>query len=137
MNVSHLKKLLNAMEEGGFHQLDLQIGTDRVRLVRAPNAPSETLPHSGKPAASPPPDVVEIPKVHVVSERVGVFTFGKFQIPLGTETKRGQVLGTIKGISIQDAVVCPIHGRLLTVHVKEGDLVEFGRVLFSLEKASE
>lgn len=113
--------------------MTLETGKVRCRMVRRPlpetaGANDETATNSSTCPVLPPPTATP-----VISERVGVFSFGK-RPPLakGLAVKKGEVLGIIKGISIQDNVVAPRAGNLDQVNVKEGEIVEFGRVLFSL-----
>jgi len=71
--------------------------------------------------------------LEIFSQRVGIFSFVK-KIPLPeVEVKAGEVLGLIKGISIQDPVNSPCNGKITEIHVKDGEIVEFGKLLFKIK----
>ena len=136
MNTRAIKQLLEAMEQGGYQYLDLQLGQDRIKLVRGkePTAVAgETAGTTGETGLGTGTAAAVAKPLVVLSERVGVFSAGKAPVQKGAEVKKGQTLGIIKGISIQDNVIAPLTGTVKEVFVKEGDLVEFGRRLFSIE----
>ncbi|MFZ2957107.1 MAG: hypothetical protein WA705_09475 [Candidatus Ozemobacteraceae bacterium] len=144
MNVRHIDSLHKAMTDGGFHQLDLTVGVTRLKLVRLPetiqpdsceNSALQVATGADSAKSSDAPLVSAITIVQVISERVGIFTYGKRKpLEIGTPVKRGEILGTIKGISIQDHILAPVAGIITAVFVTEGEIVEFGRRLFSIEK---
>ncbi|HNV70368.1 MAG TPA: biotin/lipoyl-binding protein [Candidatus Ozemobacteraceae bacterium] len=138
MKTRAIKQLLEAMEQGGYRHLDLQIGDERIKLVRdrdtapATAAAAEDEALCGKTQTDGTPSGKLVP---VLSDRVGVYSVGKTPIQVGGEVKKGQAMGVIKGISIQDTVAAPLAGIVRQIHVHEGDIVEFGRRLFEIEPA--
>ncbi|MBF0499414.1 MAG: biotin/lipoyl-binding protein [Candidatus Riflebacteria bacterium] len=139
MNVRQIESLHKALVESGFHHLEVTFGKIKLKLVRNP-AISDVLTDSETSAADSgigqsDPQTHPVTTMNVISERVGIFTFGKrAALEIGVTVKRGEILGTIKGISIQDHVTAPVSGTVTAIFVTEGEIVEFGRRLFILEK---
>ncbi len=150
MEIAQLRKLVAAMRSGGFHDLELELDHDRVHLVLEPIAPVPARTGAkaartnvltdpvGRLAAAPthPVDAAtETPvTVLVKAERVGVFTLsGKIaadepEFPV----KRGQELGVIKGLNVQERIQAPVSGTIARVHVASGKMVEFGQPLIDI-----
>ncbi|MBP7635573.1 hypothetical protein KBA41_15500 [Candidatus Ozemobacteraceae bacterium] len=128
---ARLRMLIGEMRNAGFAELEIESTDVNVRMVLG------ATPISA-PAGTPDPELTgraedEAPKpVSVTAERVGVFSFGKQRIEAGTKVTKGQTLGIIKGISIQDQVVAPVTGTVDTVFAQEGEIIDFGRALFSI-----
>ncbi|HOT26844.1 MAG TPA: hypothetical protein PLU72_01570 [Candidatus Ozemobacteraceae bacterium] len=129
---AQLRMLIGEMRNAGFAELEIESADLNVRMVLgsapasapAPSPDSE-LPGKSAEDAAPKP-------VSVTAERVGVFSFGKQRIEAGSKVSKGQALGIIKGISIQDQVVAPVSGTVDAVFVREGEIIDFGRALFSI-----
>jgi acetyl-CoA carboxylase biotin carboxyl carrier protein len=137
MNTQHVRRLTEALTAAGMEELDLRFGSNnRIHLVLNPTAaslPNGTGREKGGPSGSAPTPQ-PIPILDVRSERVGLFTFGKAPKDAGRSVKKGEVLGIIKGISIQDQVISPETGTLSEVLVSEGMIVEFGQILFRISR---
>lgn len=145
-----LARLYEAMAEHGFHELDLKAGSWSCHLVVDPQVVAAGSPEGpGAETAAPSQEPggpledwkveegTEVMPIRVVAERVGVFRFGKHPLAPGMKVTANQVLGTLKGISVQDQVTAPRSGTILTVDIKDGEIAEFGRLLFTLEPAPE
>lgn len=135
MNTRAIKQLLEAMEQGGYRHLDLQIGAERIKLVRDRCATTANDVETAVAGETSAQIDEKVGLIQVLSDRVGVYTGGKAPVQIETAVKKGQSLGIIKGISIQDTVTAPVAGVIKEMFVKEGDLVEFGRRLFAIEPA--
>ncbi len=140
-----LARLYEVMTEHGFHELDLAAGSWSCRLVvdsHDASTPGEEV--SGRavvdqeteaaPEWAGEEDLPAMP-IRVVAERVGVFRVGKEPLVPGMKVAANKVLGTLKGISVQDHVTAPRPGTILTVDIKDGEIAEFGRLLFTLDPA--
>ncbi len=141
INVGQLQRLLTALDQEGFQSLDLSFPQQgiRVKVVvpqRARDLPSDRpgpathVPSTESGSAS----VAENLFVKVLSERVGIFSGGKTPIAPGSKIARNAPLGAIKGISFQDTVRSPVDGKLAEIHVRDGEIVEFGKLLFTIER---
>ena len=139
METTDLRKLYKALKQAGLQKLELETSSGKVKMCLT----REAL--AGAPAADPEErseivageehlhDAHSSRSVVVLSERVGIFVAGKWVPEVGDIVKAGDILGFIKGISIQDQVVCPCDGMILEIQVEVGQIVEFGKALFLIE----
>jgi biotin carboxyl carrier protein len=134
MKVHEIKQLHQAMVEGGFAFLELETSNTKIRMVTDPVVPAgQPAPEtsSALSAIASAPEAREH-LITICSERVGVFGFGKTPVPIGATVKKGDVLGVIKGISMQEPVKSPTAGKIKEIHIQNGAIVEFGKKLFTL-----
>jgi biotin carboxyl carrier protein len=152
MNTANIRQLIAAMRAGGYHDLELEIDHERLHLVLEPLAPAVRAPvrgrftkglavsadpmtHLGEAPTHPIDAVDEQPlPVLVRAERVGVFTLSS-KIPadeLDVLVKRGQELGVIKGLNVQERIQAPVSGTIARFHVTSGKMVEFGQPLLDI-----
>ncbi len=129
---ARLRMLIGEMRNAGFAELEIESADVSVRMVlgSTPASAVASAPDSEQEGgvaedAAPKP-------VSVTAERVGVFSFGKLRIEAGAKVAKGQTLGIIRGISIQDQVIAPVTGTVDTVFAQEGEIIDFGRALFSI-----
>lgn len=71
-------------------------------------------------------------RLAVVSPVVGTFHFSS-EVQLGAFVKANQLLGYVNAVNVKHQVECDKPGKLFEVHVEEGQTVEFGQPLFTLE----
>lgn len=71
--------------------------------------------------------------MRVISPVVGTFHFPESEMSPGTQIKANDFLGIVKSVNVEHRVETETGGKLLEVHVREGEPVEFGQVLFTLE----
>ncbi len=130
MNPSQIRTLYDAMTKGGFNLLEMSTPFSRLRLFVPMQNKVFEQPSPSESEPSPVPTVIK--RTEVISERVGIFSF-KAPLEPGVVLKKGQILGIIKGISIQDQVIAPCNGKITAVHIRNGEIVEFGKLLFTIE----
>lgn len=131
---AQLRMLIGEMRSAGFAELEIESPDVKVRMVLGAE-PGLTAVSPLAPDAERPDGNVEMAvqgPISVTAERVGVFSFGKQRIEAGSKVTKGQTLGIIKGISIQDQVVAPVSGTVEDVFAQEGEIIDFGRALFSI-----
>ena len=115
----------------------------RLRLVRElPRAPRESAaPETATPErgetelqiASPAVASPSLIEVHATA--VGLFRAAKTPVQTGEEVRRKQVLGAVESLKTPNDVLCPADGRIAEIHASEGQGVEYGQLLFSVEAA--
>ena len=133
---NHLRRLVEEMRKAGFSELRFETAATKMRVVMDPLLPiSGSLQDGQVPldgnAAENSEESPLLP-VQVKAERVGVFSWGRQRIEAGASVAKGQTLGLIKGISIEDQVVSPATGTATSVFVQEGEIIDFGRPLFEI-----
>ena len=67
------------------------------------------------------------------SSVVGIFHFPDKMPEIGSVISDGKELGFITSINVVYPLEIEKSGRLLEIHAAEGDMVDFGKVLFTLE----
>ena len=140
-----IEQMLQLMESRGLAELEIEQEGLRIRLKKAgamPAAVEYSLPPAslpglpspaGKPAAAEP-----APKPQIKSPMVG--TFYRAPSPeapafaeVGQEIEVGQVVCVIEAMKLMNEIKAEISGRVAEIHARNGDPVEFGQPLFSIE----
>ncbi|MBF0405951.1 MAG: hypothetical protein HQM10_01250 [Candidatus Riflebacteria bacterium] len=135
MKKEELDSLYQAMRDGGFGFLQLEKNFEKVTMIRNNSefTVSESPSREEHPEKTPESEVQVSEKMHkIFSEHVGVFSFGKKKPAEGMPVKSGELLGLIKGISHHDNVTASSSGKLSSVRVAEGEIVDFGHLLFEI-----
>ena len=139
MEPAEIERLYQAMKHAGFAVLTLEQAEQKLhlRLNREAFVPATSTPATSAGVGGEPEEPALPRSVTIFSERVGVFGAGKNPIQPGDQIKKGGILGVVKGISIQDQIVCSCDGVITQVCVRSGEIVEFGKPLFILEPNRE
>ncbi|MDQ3815269.1 MAG: biotin/lipoyl-binding protein [Armatimonadota bacterium] len=75
----------------------------------------------------------ETPHITVTSTAVGIFRNSLPAHHLGEIVAAGQVIGIVESLKIPNEITAPVEGRVIEVLVEEGQGVEYGQPLVSLE----
>ena len=147
MDIRKVKKLIELLEESGISELEISEGEESVRISRhprpgmqAPMAMSGPLLQAVPAVAAPAAPAVN-PRVDdhtVTSPMVGTFYASaspgaKPFVDIGTEVKVGQILCIIEAMKMMNQIESDKSGRVTSILAKNGDPVEFGQPLFSIE----
>lgn len=130
MEANQIKKLFEAMSVNGFSSLELTLGkSNRVRL-RLEDLDSQAVSDSCIAGQNDAEETIPRTQVEIRSDKVGIFSFDERSFTAGDVLRKGETLGTIRGISFQDKVKCSLDGTIASVLVESGDVVDYGRLLF-------
>lgn len=132
MEANQIRKIFEAMTENGFSNLELEIGQNSKLRMKLDHACENGSADDESFAEMKSDATIEIPRtqVEIRSDKVGSFSFADRQLLPGDAIRKGEILGTIKGISFQDKVKCSLDGFIETVFVENGSVVDYGRLLF-------
>ncbi len=133
MEAEQIRKIYEAMNENGFNSIELELGEDhkiRMQLDRAPALAAVT--EDSREAADNGTGAMKT-QVEIRSDKVGSFSFAERQLKVGDRIKKGETLGSIKGISFQDRIKCSLDGTIASVAVEPGTIVDYGRLLFVVD----
>jgi len=149
MDIRKVKKLIELLEESGIAEIEIKEGEESVRISRGPTGPVQqvytTAPHAAPvapaaaaapaPAAPPPPKSNEYV---VTAPMVGTFYAAaspgaKPFVDIGDEVKVGQVLCIIEAMKMMNQIESDKSGRITSVMVQNGEPVEFGQPLYTIE----
>lgn len=132
-----IKAYAKLMEEYGLTALEVTAdGSLRLERQPAPVMPMADLPlaSSAAPAAPAP---VDDGLTEITSPMIGVFYAGPDQqsapfVKKGDRIKKGQTLGIIEAMKLMNEITAEEDCLLEDVCVKNGQVVEFGTVLFKV-----
>ncbi len=154
MDIRKVKKLIELLEESGIAEIEIKEGEESVRISRQPTGavashfpiyapPATPAPRAAAATASPGVEsaAAAAPKSNdytVQAPMVGTFYSApapgaKPFVQIGDEVKVGQVLCIIEAMKMMNQIECDRAGKITSVLVQNGDPVEFGQALFSIQ----
>jgi acetyl-CoA carboxylase biotin carboxyl carrier protein len=127
------RALAGALTEAGFARLRVRDGETEIELRRAPRTASPEL--SGPAAAAEAPAVaVERQADMIASDVVGIVRLLRPAVGEGQELEGDREIAYFETLGIRNAVRSRGGGRVSAVFVHEGQPVEYGQPLFSIER---
>jgi len=154
MNLENVKALADVLSAKGLSAIEVGEGANRIRIekeisaissMHAANIPVQTT--TATPAAEPAVqstatgasvDTVDFNNLtEVKSPLVGVYyaapspdaeTF----VSIGSKVKKGDVLCIIETMKLMNEITAEQDGEIVDICVKNGDIAEFGQVLFKM-----
>ncbi|MCL1789071.1 MAG: acetyl-CoA carboxylase biotin carboxyl carrier protein [Oscillospiraceae bacterium] len=155
MNIEKVKALAEIVSAHGLTALEVEDGNTKIKLKK--ESPAAVLPvQSALPvtsaavisspetaAANSPVSPAEEPTVdyshltEVKSPLVGVFYSApspeaEMFVSLGSRVKKGDVLCIIEAMKLMNEITAEQDGEIVDICIKNGDIAEFGQVLFKL-----
>ena len=153
ISVEQLQRLVRALDNSDVSELELEREADGIflalRKIKAGemNAPVEgglTVASSNGvalplAAEAPRPKEKETPAEHkILAPLVGTFHVwarprGGALVAVGDRVKAGQLVGTIQSLNVLNEVETTVAGRVVEVHVQDGQPVEYGQLLMTID----
>jgi acetyl-CoA carboxylase biotin carboxyl carrier protein len=155
MDIRKVKKLIELLEESGIAEIEISEGEESVRISRYPQGMTVTqgapLPAMGAlapppvaqasaPAPQPAAPSTPAPSADnaITAPMVGTFYSApapgaKPFVQVGEEIKVGQVLCIIEAMKMMNQIESEKEGRVAAILVRNGEPVEFGQPLFTIE----
>ena len=153
MTLQEIKELIQAANDSGIAELEVQRGDNRVRIRRGFSAPTETytIP-AAAPASAPPIEAAAAPSPSPLSAAADptaqtvkspiVGTYYESPSPdspafvrVGDIVKPGQVLCIIESMKLMNEIECELAGTVVAKLVQSGHPVEYGEALFTIRPA--
>ncbi len=147
MDIRKIKKLIDLIDETGITEIEIHEGEESVRISRgAPRAaeqviqtvpPIATTSASTSPAEAPSEEI-EL-KGHIVrSPMVGTVYLGASPeaahfVTIGQTVEKGTTICLIEAMKMYNEIETEIHGTVSAILVENGQPVEYGQPLFSIE----
>jgi acetyl-CoA carboxylase biotin carboxyl carrier protein len=145
-----VRGLANLLEETGLTEIEYQVGTQRIRVVRAgPQAVlSHPVQHQPYPASQPQPAPAVEPATAsepkaiqgeaIVSPMVGTVYLSAEPgsspfVKAGDVVKKGDTLLIVEAMKVMNPIRAPRDGKVLEISVTDAKPVEFGETLIILE----
>jgi acetyl-CoA carboxylase biotin carboxyl carrier protein len=140
-----IRTLAGILNETGLSEIELEQKGSRVRVSRAMTAVATVShaaagPHAPVPSAAPV--AAKIPDTEhagtVKSPMVGTIYMAAAPgsanfIEVGSEVKQGQTLLIIEAMKTMNQIPSPVAGKVIRIHVENGDPVEYGAALVTIE----
>ena len=138
-----IRTLAGILNETGLSEIELEQKGSRVRVSRSMTAVA-TVAHQA-PAhhvAAPAPIAARAPDAEhagtVKSPMVGTIYMAAAPgspnfIEVGAEVKQGQTLLIIEAMKTMNQIPSPVAGKVIRIHVENGDPVEYGAALVTIE----
>ncbi len=146
ISIEQLRHLVRLLDRSDVTEVELRRAEEGVRLVlrkvKAPeNSAQQAIASSTLTGNAPPP--VEANTMHnVVAPLVGIFHSatkprGKALVAVGDHVKAGQHIAAIESLNVINEVEAPVAGRVIEILVQEGQPVEYGQSLMTIDGTQE
>lgn len=154
ISIEQLRRLVSLVDQSGVSEIELEREGFHLAL-RKVKAPEPAAVHGGENNSSnsahmstlmpliqmPEPAEPKEPerKEHkILAPLVGTFHVwakprGGAVVAVGDRVKAGQLVGTIESLNVLNEVESPVAGRVTEIHVQEGQPVEYGQLLVTLD----
>ncbi len=149
MNINDIKSLAEIVSANGLTRLDIEDGKMKIRMEKAVagvavTTSAVTVAPQEIPQATPvtlettADNSVNYSNMkQVKSPIVGVFYSAASPdaepfISIGDNVKKGDVLCIVEAMKLMTEITAEVDGEVADICVKNGDIVEFGQVLFKL-----
>jgi biotin carboxyl carrier protein len=138
MEIDKLKNFIKFMEENNLSELEMEEEGKRIRLKKNT---SEYSPVSQQLPSTPSTNETNLTKENIIeikSPMVGTFYAApspgaKPYVEIGDTVKPGDVVCIIEAMKLMNEIKAEVAGKIIQVHVENGEPVEFGQNLFTLD----
>lgn len=155
ISIEQLRRLVRALDNSDVSELELQREADGMFLaLRKVKAGEMNMPAGGGLVVSATNGAAihlaaettaskeqETPAEHkILAPLVGTFHVwakprGGTLVAVGDRVKEGQLVGTIQSLNVFNEVETTVAGRVVEVHVQDGQPVEYGQLLMTIDTA--
>ena len=144
-SIEQLRHLVRLLDRSDVTEVELRRAEEGMRLVlRKVKAPENSV----QQAIAPPALTVNTPPAeadtmhNVVAPLVGIFHSatklrGKALVAVGDHVKAGQHVAAIESLNVINEVEAPAAGRVSEILVQEGQPVEYGQTLMTIDGIQE
>ena len=154
LNLEELKELIRVLRESNVTEFEFRKADYRLRIrqgtiVEESTGPATVTPQNGeeKPAlaaithatVATPDTVTPKESYHEIRSPI-VGTFYRSSTPgagafveVGDHIRKDQVLCIVEAMKIMNEIESDVEGEIRTIHVSNGQPVEFGELLFSIK----
>ncbi len=160
MSVEQVRRLIQMMDNSDVHELTIERESEGLKLilrkptpvvgaaplVAAAAAANGTLPFTAQQEIEmdgAEAQAAESEKLQkVTATLVGIFRVNlkrgsKAATSVGDQVREAQVVGAIEALNVMNEVESPIAGRIVEIVVKDGQPVEYGQHLMTIDASSK
>ena len=154
MDLRKIKKLIEMLQESDLNEIEVKEGEESVRI----NRKKESVIHASTPISvgqnlnqsSAPLPQIDSSEMgngqaaedlnHITSPMVGTFYRKPAPdkepfIEVGQTVKKGDTVCIIEAMKMMNQVKSEFDGKVIAINIEDGDPVEFGQELISIEKS--
>lgn len=150
MSIAQIQGLVRLLDRSDVAELEVKQANEGVHLVlRKVKAPEGSVLAGGEVGellhvvasngtALAGEQIASANQQSVAAPLVGVFhpwlkPRGGTLVAVGDYVKAGQLVGTIESLNVLNEVEASVAGRVVEIHVQDGQPVEYGQVLITIE----
>ena len=144
ISIEQLQRLVQLFDKSDVSELELKRPEDGTHLVlrkaKAPESIGHTIEQQYISIPGTPPEKIDPAKTEhqVLAPLVGTFhTWAKPKggalVAMGDSVKAGQLVGTIESLNVLNEVETTVAGHVMEILVQEGQPVEYGQVLMTID----
>ena len=147
MDIRKIKKLIEMLQESDLKEIEVSQGDESVRILRsglnetgANKVIQQTEVYSAEPNIEQKIEPKKIEGNIITSPIVGTFYRKPSPdkdpfIKVGDSVEQGDVLCIIEAMKMMNQVKSEFDGKVIAINIEDGDPVEFGQELISIEKS--
>ena len=154
MDLRKIKKLIEMLQESDLNEIEVKEGEESVRINRkkesvihasTPISVGQNLNQSSVPLQQTDSSEIENGQAaedlnHITSPMVGTFYRKPAPdkepfIEVGQTVKKGDTVCIIEAMKMMNQVKSEFDGKVIAINIEDGDPVEFGQELISIEKS--
>ena len=154
MDLRKIKKLIEMLQESDLNEIEVKEGEESVRINRkkesvihtsTPISAGQNLNQSSAPLPQTDSSEIESEQAaedlnHITSPMVGTFYRKPAPdkepfIEVGQTVKKGDTVCIIEAMKMMNQVKSEFDGKVIAINIEDGDPVEFGQELISIEKS--
>ncbi len=144
MDINDIKELIELIENKNIIEIEYSKADEKIKIVRA----AAEIPTMGQKTQQPQPNQISENSplnaagkkayISVNSPFVGTFYCApspseKPFVEIGSKVKKGQTIGIVEAMKLMNAIEADADGVIKQILKKDGDPVEFGEPLFSID----
>ncbi|MCD7749838.1 MAG: acetyl-CoA carboxylase, biotin carboxyl carrier protein [Oscillospiraceae bacterium] len=138
MKDSDIRRYARLMRELGLTGLEIDEAKGTLRLECAQIAPPPAAPALASAPVTPALEAAPAGALTVTSPIVGVFYAAPMEnaepyVKIGDRVKKGDVLCIVEAMKLMNEIVAEADGVITDICVQDGQLVDYGCVLFRME----
>ena len=154
MDLRKIKKLIEMLQESDLNEIEVKEGEESVRINRkkesvihasTPISVGQNLNQSSAPLPQTDSSKMENGQAaedlnYITSPMVGTFYRKPAPdkepfIEVGQTVKKGDTVCIIEAMKMMNQVKSEFDGKVIAINIEDGDPVEFGQELISIEKS--
>ena len=143
MEIKKLKEFIKFMEDNGLNELEIEEEGKRIRLKK--NSSEQPVVVSQAPsqvpaAAAPEGGATATNTLEIKSPMVGTFYTApspgaKPYVEIGTNVKPDDIVCIVEAMKLMNEIKAEVGGKVVQILVENGEPIEFGQALFTIEPA--